>query len=152
MQSFAPAAPWLQAACKLINDDDFSVFDHVLLVTIKERLGAHCRLEVVRDLLDAVGSRAGTARAVALNDYRADLPVDEDAPGNEPKPAAADAAPPTLKAVRPVVQSGRAAAFSPAYFSDQVKWLVVPSSNSASIFPTDAICSQVVGTLPSISS
>ncbi|MBI5609964.1 MAG: PD40 domain-containing protein [Deltaproteobacteria bacterium] len=29
-----------------------------------------------------------------------------------------------------------AAAFSPAYFSDQVKWLVVPSSNSASIIPT----------------
>jgi hypothetical protein len=32
---------------------------------------------LVRDLLDAVGSKAGTARAVALNDYRADLPVAE---------------------------------------------------------------------------
>jgi hypothetical protein len=32
---------------------------------------------LVRDLLEAVGSRAGTARAVALNDYRADMPVDE---------------------------------------------------------------------------
>lgn len=32
---------------------------------------------LVRDLLDAVGSKAGIARAVALNDYRADLPVAE---------------------------------------------------------------------------
>jgi hypothetical protein len=32
---------------------------------------------LMRDLLDAVGSRAGTARAVALNDYRADMPTDE---------------------------------------------------------------------------
>jgi hypothetical protein len=32
---------------------------------------------LVRDLLEAVGSRAGTARAVALNDYRADMPTEE---------------------------------------------------------------------------
>ena len=32
---------------------------------------------LVRDLLEAVGSRAGTVRAVALNDYRADMPTDE---------------------------------------------------------------------------
>lgn len=32
---------------------------------------------LVRDLLDAVGSKASVARAVALNDYRADIPADE---------------------------------------------------------------------------
>jgi len=32
---------------------------------------------LVRDLLDAVGSKASVARAVALNDYRADMPADE---------------------------------------------------------------------------
>lgn len=32
---------------------------------------------LVSDLLDAVGSKATTARAVALNDYRADMPVDD---------------------------------------------------------------------------
>ena len=32
---------------------------------------------LVRDLMEAVGSSAGTARAVALNDYRADMPVDD---------------------------------------------------------------------------
>jgi hypothetical protein len=31
----------------------------------------------VRDLLQAVGSTAGTVRAVALNDYRADMPIDD---------------------------------------------------------------------------
>jgi hypothetical protein len=31
----------------------------------------------VRDLLHAVGSTAGTVRAVALNDYRADMPIDD---------------------------------------------------------------------------
>ena len=30
-----------------------------------------------RDLLEAVGSNAGTTRAVALNDYRADMPTDD---------------------------------------------------------------------------
>ncbi len=32
---------------------------------------------LVRDLLEAVGSKASTARAVALNDYRADMPTEE---------------------------------------------------------------------------
>ena len=32
---------------------------------------------LVRDLLDAVGAKGGTARAVALNDYRADMPTDD---------------------------------------------------------------------------
>jgi len=32
---------------------------------------------LIRDLLEAVGSNAGTTRAVALNDYRADMPTDD---------------------------------------------------------------------------
>ena len=32
---------------------------------------------LVRDLLDAVGAKATVARAIALNDYRAEMPVDE---------------------------------------------------------------------------
>lgn len=32
---------------------------------------------LVRDLLDAVGAKASTARALALNDYRADMPTDD---------------------------------------------------------------------------
>jgi hypothetical protein len=32
---------------------------------------------LVHDLLDAVGAKARTARAVALNDYRADIPTDD---------------------------------------------------------------------------
>lgn len=32
---------------------------------------------LMKDLLDAIGARASTLRAVALNDYRAEMPVDE---------------------------------------------------------------------------
>ena len=69
------------------NDNGAASFDMALLATLPQHSFStktpwypqpHKFTGVlVRDLLEAVGSRAGTARAVALNDYRADMPTEE---------------------------------------------------------------------------
>jgi hypothetical protein len=69
------------------NDNGAATFDMALLATLPQHSFStktpwfpqpHKFTGVlVRDLLEAVGSRAGTTRAVALNDYRADMPTEE---------------------------------------------------------------------------
>jgi hypothetical protein len=69
------------------NDNGAASFDMALLATLPQHSFStktpwfpqpHKFTGVlVRDLLDAVGSKAGIARAIALNDYRADMPTDE---------------------------------------------------------------------------
>jgi hypothetical protein len=69
------------------NDNGAASFDMALLATLPQHSFStktpwfpqprKFTGVLVRDLLDAVGSRAGIARAIALNDYRADLPTDE---------------------------------------------------------------------------
>jgi len=86
----APKGPVLLSitgALTHTNDNGAASFDMALLATLPQHSFStktpwlpqpHKFTGVlVRDLLDAVGSKAGIARAVALNDYRADMPTDE---------------------------------------------------------------------------
>ena len=69
------------------NDNGAASFDMALLATLPQRSFStktpwfpqprKFTGVLLRDLLDAVGSKAGIARAIALNDYRADMPTDE---------------------------------------------------------------------------
>jgi hypothetical protein len=69
------------------NDNSAASFDMALLATLPQHSFStktpwfpqprKFTGVLLRDLLDAVGSKAGIARAIALNDYRADMPTDE---------------------------------------------------------------------------
>jgi hypothetical protein len=69
------------------NLDGAAVFDMALLTTLPQRSFStktpwYPRPRKftgvpVRDLLEAIGSKAATLRAVALNDYQADMPTDD---------------------------------------------------------------------------
>src|SRR3989338_6718869 len=52
VEPLAPTAARLQPAGKLVDNDHLAVFDHILLVFVEERLGAHGGLQVVH-ILDA---------------------------------------------------------------------------------------------------
>ena len=69
------------------NDNGAASFDMALLATLPQHSFStktpwfpqprKFTGVLVRDLLDAVGSKAGITRAIALNDYRADMPTEE---------------------------------------------------------------------------
>ena len=47
MQAIGPAAAGHEATGKFVNDDNFAVFDHVLYVTVIQRMRLNCGLDVV---------------------------------------------------------------------------------------------------------
>ena len=86
----APKGPVLLSVTGAVthtNDNGTASFDMALLATLPQHSFStktpwypeprKFTGVLVRDLLGTVGAKGSTARAVALNDYRADLPTDE---------------------------------------------------------------------------